>query len=294
MLDKRSGVLLAGVAVIVASATWLLVTGHAGIRYSADHHDTVPMWHRWVPALVGIALVRLVPPAGPLRDAPARGVPPAVSSTGVASTDRTLRVEAVALLAAALAFAVSLRLVTAGEPAHTLLKTTLLVVVPLVLFRVSRRGRPLPVPTAAGEGWRRLAPAAPVAAWLVLGHATPLAVPAREPFTRDAVELVAVIVVVFVVNALLEEVFYRRWLQTRWEHLLGPWPAVVLASLVWAAWHIGIQGTGDLARDLASAFVNQGVTGLFLGYLWSRYRVMWPLLVVHGAVNALPLLLSLP
>ncbi|MEU4392264.1 CPBP family glutamic-type intramembrane protease [Kribbella sp. NPDC023855] len=25
--------------------------------------------------------------------------------------------------------------------------------------------------------------------------------------------------------------------------------------------------------------------GLFLGYLWSRYRRMWPLITVHGAVN---------
>jgi hypothetical protein len=39
--------------------------------------------------------------------------------------------------------------------------------------------------------------------------------------------------------------------------------------------------------------VNQGVLGLYLGYLWSRYRRMWPLITVHGAVNVLPVLLSL-
>ncbi|WP_433004962.1 CPBP family glutamic-type intramembrane protease [Kribbella sp. CA-294648] len=39
--------------------------------------------------------------------------------------------------------------------------------------------------------------------------------------------------------------------------------------------------------------VNQGVLGLFLGYLWSRYRRMWPLITVHGAINSVGLFLSL-
>jgi uncharacterized protein len=105
--------------------------------------------------------------------------------------------------------------------------------------------------------------------------------------------LLATLALVFLLNSLLEEVFYRRWLQTRWEHLLGRWPAIVLAALLWAAWHVGIAGTGDLPTDLASVFVNQGVLGLFLGYLWSRYRAMWPLLVVHSAMNAAPTLIGL-
>lgn len=49
----------------------------------------------------------------------------------------------------------------------------------------------------------------------------------------------------------------------------------------------------DLPVDLASTFVNQGVLGLFLGYLWSKYRTMWPIVAVHGAINAVPVLLSL-
>ncbi|WP_231510016.1 CPBP family intramembrane glutamic endopeptidase [Streptosporangium roseum] len=42
------------------------------------------------------------------------------------------------------------------------------------------------------------------------------------------------------------EVFCRRWLQTRWEHIIGRWPAIVPASLPFAAWHIGIHGSGRL------------------------------------------------
>ncbi|OOC54319.1 hypothetical protein NOSIN_11305 [Nocardiopsis sinuspersici] len=57
--------LVAGLALIAGSAVWLAVNGATGVRYSADHHDTVPMWHRWVPAMAGLVLVRLVPPREP-------------------------------------------------------------------------------------------------------------------------------------------------------------------------------------------------------------------------------------
>ena len=171
----------------------------------------------------------------------------------------------------------------------------LLLGVPLVVFLAARRRpprwRPGPAPADAAHRW---GPALPVAVWLVLSYATPLAVPASDwGRTVTPVELVVTLLVAFAVNALLEEVFYRRWLQTRWESMLGRWPAIVLASLVWAVWHVAIQGSGRPAVDLATVLVNHGVLGLFLGYLWSRYRRMWPLLVVHGALNAMPTLTGL-
>ncbi|MFI6821320.1 lysostaphin resistance A-like protein [Micromonospora sp. NPDC050187] len=268
-------VLLLGGILIVGAALWLVATGQSGIRYTADHDGTVPMWTGWVPALVGIVAVRLVPPAAsppwPGRVAPYR--------------------EAVPLLLAAVAFAAALPLLD-GEPWYTLLKVMLLLGVPVLVFRLSRPTWP-PSPAPGGAAYR-YGPALPVAVWFVLSYATPLARPVSDyGRTVDTAVLVGTLVVAFLVNALLEEVFYRRWLQTRWESILGRWPAIVLASLCWAVWHVGIQGIGRLGDDLASVAVNQGVTGLFLGYLWSRYRRMWPLLVVHGAVNAVPILLGL-
>ncbi len=264
---------------ITGAAAWLALTGRADIRYSADHTSTLPMWHRWVPALVGIALVRLTPPHLP----------------AAAPHGRPDRFETVTLVAAAVTFAVALRAVGGGEPAHTLLKIPLLLGVPLVVFAMTRRRAPgLPVAALAPGVWRHYGPAVPVAAWLAISYASPLAVPPDTTAARfDAFTLVATVLVVFLVNAVLEEVFYRRWLQTRLEATVGPWPAIVVSSLLWAAWHVGIQGTGDLAVDLASAAVNQGMQGLFLGFLWSRYRMMWPILTVHGAANAAPLLLGL-
>ena len=204
-------------------------------------------------------------------------------------TGRRTRLQAGVLLASAVLFAVTLRLVVGdgdAEPAHTVLKLVLLLAVPALLFRLTGRAAPV---GERGVTWQ---PVVPVAVWFVLAQVGPLAVPVRK-VDLDPVTLVLTVVAVFAVNALLEEVFYRRWLQTRWERVLGRRPAIVLTSLVFAAWHVGIQGTGHLPADLASAFVNQGVAGLFLGYLWSRYRLMWPILVVHGAMNATPLILGI-
>ncbi|WP_232376257.1 CPBP family intramembrane glutamic endopeptidase [Amycolatopsis aidingensis] len=272
-------VLVLGLLLIAGSAAWFALTGDTGVRYSADHDRTVPMWFRWIPALVGVALVRLVP-------SPA---------AGTRSPERRPRLEAGVLLASALLFAVTLRLAGGGEPAHTILKALLLLGVPATMFWILRRRGTAWRPAAAEpDVWRRWAPAIPVAAWIVLSYASPWAVPPSEFATTVApTTLILAVIAGFLANSLLEEVFYRRWLQSRWEAVLGRWPAIVLASLLWACWHVGIQGTGDLPVDLASTFVNQGVLGLFLGYLWSRYRLMWPIVTVHGAVNALPVLLSM-
>ena len=92
--------------------------------------------------------------------------------------------------------------------------------------------------------------------------------PSSYALTVDLLTLVGTVVVVFLLNSLLEEVFYRWWLQTRWEPILGRRPA------------------------LAAVVVNHGVLGLFLGYLWSTYRLMWKIVVVHGAINVAPIAIS--
>jgi len=291
-------VLVLGLGAVAASALWLLVTGETGIRYSADHDDTVPMWHQWVPVAVGVALTWLIPRSREAAPGTADGT--AVAATAATGPRRPPLGEALALTAMALAFAVALYAVSAagaGEPGYILTKALALLVAPLLLFWWLRRGR-----RGQARSWalwpaparNRAAPAVPVLAWALLTYVGPFAKPPSGfGSTVDPVTLVAVLAVGFLLNAVLEEVFYRRWLQSRWEAVLGAWPAIVLASLLWASWHVAIQGRGDLAPDLAAVFVNQGVTGLFLGFLWSRYRRMWPLLVVHGLVNSGTILIGL-
>ncbi|MEU4835605.1 type II CAAX endopeptidase family protein [Streptosporangium sp. NPDC023615] len=286
-------VLVTGLALIAGSALWLALTSGGEIRYTSDHAGTRPMWHVWIPVLAGLVLTWLMPS------------PPRAAAVSGPSAGRALHLQAGVLLASAVVFAVALRLVTGGghapEPAYTILKVVLLLAVPMLLFRLTgrdavQREAVRERPDVRHRSWHRYGPAVPVAAWIVLSQIGPFAQPSGEGDRTaglDLVTLLIVMIVVFAVNALLEEVFYRRWLQTRWEHVIGPLPAVVLASLLFAAWHIGIHGTGHLPTDLATVFVNQGAQGLFLGFLWSRYRLMWPILTVHGVLNAGSVLLDM-
>lgn len=276
-----AAVMIGGLLAFLLSAAWLAATGHTSVRYSADHAETVEMWQRWVPALAGIVVVRLVP---------YRGQPAAVGPSSAPAA----RLETTVLVALAATFAVGLFLVGGGEPAHTAGKLALFVALPLVVLRTRRRrGTAWRAEVSGSSRWRLAGPVLAVLAWGLLAFASPLAVPGSDfASTVTPLELVATVVVVFVVNAVVEEVFYRRWLLSRAQAWLGPWPAIVLSSLLWSLWHVAIQGTGDLDVDLASAVVTHAPMGVFLGYLWSRYRMMWPLLVAHGALNAVGLFLG--
>nr|WP_249361839.1 CPBP family intramembrane glutamic endopeptidase [Gordonia araii] len=157
------------------------------------------------------------------------------------------------------------------------------------MFSLARtRGAGAPddlLPSTRSAWWR---PAAPVAAYVV---AFLLVAPTRPPLLAGlpVVDAVLVLLIGFGINAVLEEFFYRRWLLDRWREILGPWPAIALSSVVFALWHVAIQGTGEPIRDVANALAYQGVSGVFLGFLWVRFRMMWPLLVIHGIWNANPL-----
>lgn len=283
-------VLAVCIGAILLSALWLLLTGNTGIRYSADHADTVPMWTRWVPALAGVLLVRLIPPS--------LNIP-----NPLAGLDRgKLLAQARTLVALAVAFSVLLYVAVAAtgvaEPWHILLKLVLLLAAPVILLRLLRPTQDLSrdtpgVSSGPDRRWRWVGPVLPVAAWFGLSYLSPLAVPYGRAPTADAATLIATVIVVFLVNAVLEEYFYRVWLQTRLELFLGRWPAVLASSILWASWHAAIQGQGRLDLDLASVVVNLGVVGLFLGYLWARYRTVWALLIVHGAMNSAPLFLAM-
>lgn len=84
---------------------------------------------------------------------------------------------------------------------------------------------------------------------------------------------------------MLEEVFYRGWLQTRLEMLHGRWPAVLATSLLFAFMHIERVPAGAIELGLASTIAYQGMFGLMQGYLWSRFRNIWVIIAIHIAVN---------
>ena len=279
-------VVAAGLSIYFVAAVTVVVLGEGRIRFTADSADTIPVWQPWLAAAVGVGLILITPTTGPIR--------------GRAAPVGRVRMEALVLLALALTFTVGLTLLGPDEPNYAVLKIGLLLLAPLLLFAVCRRfGAAIrrngptasPDPGGLADKGRPWWPLIPAVGWTVTYLALSLTNPGTG-FVGDTLTVFAMVLVGFLLNAVVEEFFYRRWLQTRWEGVLGGvWPPIIVSSLAWASWHIAIQGSGDWIVDLANVVANQGVTGLFLGLLWQRYRVMWPLLLVHGLMNANPLAL---
>ncbi|MBF6335592.1 CPBP family intramembrane metalloprotease [Nocardia abscessus] len=238
------------------------MTERTALRYSGDHEGTLPLWAAWAPVLGGLAVARLVPPAGSAATEPALGDEPA-----------TVR-QAWWLCALGITFSVAFYLSPRTDLWFVGLKLLLLLAIPLLFrlgswrewYRVGTRGR-----------WLRALPAAATFVALATLLSPGFSGSAPDPVTM---------LMVFLLNAVLEEIFYRIWLQTRLEAVCGRLPAILWTAMLWASWHVAIQGSAGFGIDLATVVVRLGADGLFLGYLWSRYRDPWLLFVVHGLINA--------
>ncbi|MGP3916903.1 lysostaphin resistance A-like protein [Nonomuraea sp. 10N515B] len=259
-----------GLAVFVLAYGWFLVTGTTEIRSSADPGAPgESLWAALLPALAVMALTRLIPSA----------TAPSPPLTGLPRP--RLRRETWLLVAAAVVFA----LLVAGRARgdwYPLLKVLLLLAFPLVMFRLSRggglRARAIPRPVV----W--LAPLPAVAAWFVLTEIGPFDPPVTQALP-DAVTLAITSLVTLLTASVLEEIFYRGWLQTRLEVLYGRWPAITFAALLFAVMHAGRVDLTDPVPGLASIVAVQGVFGLMTGYLWARYRNIWIPILIHVVTN---------
>ncbi len=289
------GMLIGGLTVFAAAPALLLATGHDTIKPSTDSDKELSLWGAVIPALAGSALVRVIPLRAPAGSAAVR--------------DRRLLVtqtKALALLT--FLWPLVLFVVAAADQVQLvrdiwgLTKPIVYLVLPLVILRVLRpQGEPDPFrlrPTWwPRQGWRWLAPIPAVAVfgWLhVLGpFSAPLPQPSDYP---DPVYLAIGATLTFFTANVLEEVFFRGMLQTRLEALFGRWPGILLTALLFAWLHLPTHGQGaspwqGLGLTLGAIVAFQGVHGLFLGYLWSRYRNLWAQVAAHTAINTFPLLL---
>lgn len=298
--DARPGVawglLAGGLAAFVAAPAVLLLTGHDTIKPSTDSDKRLSLWGALIPVLIGILLIRAVPPRAPAL------------YTEV-SDRRRLGRQAAALACIAFLWPLALFLLSAmGDQAQLvrdiwgLAKPIVFLALPWVILRVLRPREdrdPFRLRTAwwPREGWRWLAPipAVLVFSWLyVLGpFAAPLPQPADYP---DPVYLAVGATLTFFTANVLEEVFFRGMLQTRLEALFGRWPGILLASLLFAWLHLPTHGQAasawaGLPLTLGAIVAFQGMFGLFTGYLWARYRNLWAPIAAHTAMNTLPLLL---
>ncbi len=132
--------------------------------------------------------------------------------------------------------------------------------------------------------WRWWAPAVVIVVWTLLSEVAPWN-PRFDPGDMTVMDIVVAATATAITAGIGEELFYRRWLQTRLEALLGAWPGVGLASLAFALMHLASHGSGRPLLDVATVIVVQGTFGLFVGVMWMRYRNLAAIIVTHIIVN---------
>ncbi|MDQ0171254.1 CPBP family intramembrane glutamic endopeptidase [Paenibacillus tundrae] len=268
---------------IFAAVLWLVWTGNLNIRYTADREEVIPIWHSMLPAFLGIVLIRMIPYKS--QD------PMYLQQT----EKKHLVVQSIILLLSGVLFTVSLIMIDQQglhfQLYYLTFKLTTLLFIPLILLLIYRKitgGQPEIISAKPRSGSHVIAPLIVIVIWGYLKFYSPIAQPEGAIEATDLTALFLLVLIGFMINSVLEEVFYRVWLQTRLEALLGRWSAILLVSILWSIWHVAIQGSGQWDIDVATVIANHGVTGLFLGYLWARYRRVWVIILIHGLMNASP------
>jgi uncharacterized protein len=111
---------------------------------------------------------------------------------------------------------------------------------------------------------------------------------------------IAILLPLFIAG-LPEEIFFRALLQTHLEKKLGRISGMVIATLLFTAWHLPsryflAQGVEGQAHDLISVLIGTGIPVFIIGFVfalfWDRYRNLPALVMAHWAIDILPSLSS--
>ncbi|GAA3978725.1 CPBP family intramembrane metalloprotease [Thermobifida alba] len=281
----RVWVLWAGVALIAACVLVVAAASAAGVDWIDPHSLVLLPRVYWVPTALGLALVRLLPPR--------HGRTALDDRVALALGGRPIGRELTRLLLCLLAFLLSAVLLAwlfeaLGGALHVLgtpvARVVFLGLLPVLLVdragqpRVGRVSQLQALAVRVGEPWRWWG-AVPVA--VVLAVVLYYRWEALAGAGAGGLLLGALVVLLLV--ALPEEVFFRFLLQTRLEAVLGRGAGIVLVALLFAVAYAALGGYADFFRfdthavagDYAVAVAGYGVVGLLYGYLWTRYRNLW-------------------
>lgn len=259
------------VLLFIASAVIVALQSPEGIRLSADPGSpTTPLWAALLPAVAGTALALVLPP---------RRRPQPV----VVDRRRDFGITTSVILVIAVAFTLLGWLLPLSQEDLILMKFVMLIVIPAIVIGLWRRAVRI---DRRGGAWRWWAPAIVIAAWMVLSEFMPWV----QPFDAGAYDLQTLIigaVATAITASIGEELFYRRWLQTRLEAIAGPWLGMAIASLLFALMHLTthVGGSSNLLLDVAQMIVFQGSLGVMLGIMWMRYRNLAAIILVHLIAN---------
>ena len=272
--DFRVGKIVTVCAAVVSlvSLVIVVIAMPAGVHRSPDPGTpTTSLWMILLPAVVVLGLTRLLPLATP-------DVQPLVRDR------RVVRRDVVILMGCVVAFPLVIGIGSLNASAwYYLVKLAVLIGLPLMVVLRSRGSIQVPAPR---QRWQWVPPILIVVIWAFLSVAAPWGPPQADYSSIDPVLLVIQSTLTLITASVAEEIFYRRWLQTRVEGLLGRWAGIAVGSLAFAVMHLGgNRQPGGAVVEVAAAVVIQGSFGLMLGYLWSRYRNIWICILIHVLTN---------
>ncbi|TQO19894.1 membrane protease YdiL (CAAX protease family) [Rhodoglobus vestalii] len=278
-IRRRVGrwIVIAGAMLWAISLVIVVVVSPQGAVVSSDPGaKSIAHWIRLLPSAVGIALVLLLP----------RPAPPRPATVG---ERRPFTITTFALVSLAVVFPLAAANIPLEGELYVLGKLVLFMVIPGVLLLLARRSVKIQWNRQPSRWW---APAIVVVVWTVLSQIAPWN-PRFEIAGLDPNFVMVAAVATALTAGVGEELFYRRWLQTRLEAGLGAWPGIVAASLAFALMHLASRGTGDIVFDVARVIVAQGSFGLFLGVMWWRYRNLTAIIIIHIFTNGWPVAAAL-
>lgn len=260
-----------------ASIITMLVVAPDGVIASADSTAATPaLWTLLLPSAAGIVVTLLLPRR-------AEALPAQIVDR------RRLIVSTLGLLGLLLVFTVGTGLVPWRNEDYILAKVALLILLPALFVLTVRRA----VRIHRGSGaWRWWAPAVVVVVWFILAELAPWN-PIYDPGDVDPTFLIIAATATALTASVGEELFFRRWLQTRLEAGLGVWAGIGVTSVLFGLMHLGSHGTGQIWLDVAQVIAVQGMFGWFVGVMWWRYRNLTMVVLVHLLSNGWGVLVHL-
>ena len=270
-LPRRLGraMLVGSVLLSAVSIATIMLLLPGGTPVSSDPGaPSLPNWVILLPPAGGILLTLVLPwRAGPMPVVPVRLSRLLLTTTG--------------LLVLLAVFSLVTGLVPLRGEDYVLGKFVLLMLIPGVLLLLVRDA--VKIATRSGW-WRWWAPLLVIAAWFYLSQVAPWN--ARyDPGDIDPVYLIIAALATAITAGVGEELFFRRWLQTRLEAILGAWAGIGVTSVLFGLMHLGSHGTGEVLVDIARVIAIQGTFGWFLGVLWWRYRNLTLIIGAHLLSN---------
>src|SRR5699024_6994732 len=208
----RFTIVISTMLLILISLIYMLLVHNGMVQVSADFEEETAIWQVWIIALFPLLMT--------LRPWDKEQIQPLYKE--VPKSTWALVTLAIVLIL--------LMIVTPKSYVFDLFyiyKLILLFVIPLIIIKRDSVREIMTIKTV--RRWKE--PLLVVVVWLVFYMLSPLS--EASTYEIDFLTLLLGELISLILNAVLEELFYRKWLQSRLEAALGIWPAICVSAVLW-------------------------------------------------------------